>query len=99
LDCNGWKYESFGHLFINTMLDGGAGYDSVSFNGAGSARYDFSVGWELRIRTAPGADVSIKDKTGAEVLSGTVRQERKISVSLIQYVQERTGKTLLTPTL
>jgi hypothetical protein len=97
LGWNGWKYESFEHLFIDTMFEGGAGYDSVSFDGAVSARYDFSVGWELRIRTAPGANVSIKGKTGAEVLSGTIPQEGEISVSLTQYVQELTGKTMLTP--
>lgn len=87
----------FSHLFINTELRGGAGYGSVSFDGAGSGRYDFSVGWQLRIRTSPGARVSIKDKAGAEVFSGEIPSDGEISVPLIQYVQERDGETMLTP--
>lgn len=97
LGWRGWKYGTFGHLFIDTEFRGGAGYGSVSFDGAGSGRYDFSVGWQLRIRITPGAMVSIKDKAGQEVFSGEVPQDGEISVPLIQYVQERDGKTMLTP--
>ncbi|MGB2824147.1 MAG: hypothetical protein WBF17_24450, partial [Phycisphaerae bacterium] len=42
LGWKGWKYETFGHMLIDSKFEGGAGCDSVSFDGAAGGRYDFS---------------------------------------------------------
>lgn len=54
LGWQGWNYDTFAHVFIDTEFEGGAGYDSVSFDGAERARYDFSVGWQLGVKTHAG---------------------------------------------
>ena len=41
--------------------------------------------------------MTIKDQTGAEVLSRQVPRTGRISAPLVQYVQSREGKTALTP--
>jgi hypothetical protein len=97
LGWDGWKYETYGHVFIDTEFEGGAGYDSVSFDGAGQARYDFSAGWRLDVKTAGGAKISIADNNGVQVFSGQVPAEGTISVPLIQYVQKRDGRVAQTP--
>jgi len=97
LGWRGWRYESYGHTFIDTDFEGGAGYDSVSFDGAGRARYDFAVGWSLEIKASPGAEVSIKDNTGAQVFSSQVPQGGKLTVPLTQYIRTRDGKSMRTP--
>ena len=97
LGWRGWKYGSFGHVFIDSAFEGGAGYESVSFDGGRSGRYDFSVGWPVEVRTAPGAKVSVKDKTGQEVFSGQAPPSGKIAAALIQYVRTRAGRAARTP--
>ena len=67
----GWEqrnFPSFGHVFIDSQFEGGADYDSISFDGARRARYEFSVTWTLVLKAAPGARVTIRDKTGALVV-------------------------------
>ena len=97
LGWQGWNYETFGHVFIDTEFEGGAGYDSVSFDGAGRARYDFSVGWQLGVKTAGGAKISITDNNGDRVFSGQVPAKGAMSIPLIQYVQKRDGRVVQTP--
>ena len=96
LGWNGWKYETYGHVFVESTFAGGAGYDSVSFDGAGRARYDFAVGWVLTLTTAPGAKVTVTDKTGAEAYAGTAA-EGKAAIALAEYVRSRDGKAPRTP--
>jgi len=97
LGWEGWQYETFGHVFIDTEFEGGAGYDSVSFDGARRGKYDFSVGWQLAIHSTHGARVFVRNKAGAEVFSGQIPAEGMISVPLVQYVQKPGGRVTLTP--
>ena len=97
LGWRGWKYGSYGHTFIDSEFEGGAGYDRASFDGGRSGRYDFGVGWSIDITTAPGAKVLIRDRTGAQVFAGPVPQEGCVSAPLVQYTQNRAGKTSATP--
>ncbi len=55
LGWNGWKYETFGHTFLDTAFQGGASFDSVSFDGAQRGRYDFSIAWTLGLKAPAGA--------------------------------------------
>jgi hypothetical protein len=93
----GWKYETFGHLFVDTTFEGGAGFDSVSFDGIRNGRYDFSVGWMLDVTAPPGATVTIRDKSGEQVFSGDVPANGKLSVPLVEYVRSAAGKDARTP--
>jgi hypothetical protein len=93
----GWKYESYGHVFIDSAFEGGAGHDSVSFDGAQRARYDFAVGWTLEIRTTAGAAVTVRDGTGAEVCTGRAGEDGRIAVPLTGYVRTRAGREPRTP--
>ncbi|MBC8876991.1 MAG: fibronectin type III domain-containing protein [Planctomycetes bacterium] len=97
LGWQGWKYETFGHVFIDTKFEGGAGYDSVSFDGAHRGRYDFSVGWQLEIKGDRGAKISVRDRDGIEVFSGQIPAEGRITIPLVQYVRNRDGQTVKTP--
>ncbi len=93
----GWKYGSSGHAFIATRFEGGAGYDSVSFDGGRTEPYDFTVGWDLTVRAPPDARVVVKDRTGAAVFSADVSPSGRIVASLAEYRRTRKGKTRLTP--
>ncbi len=97
LGWKGWKYETFGHVLIDSKFEGGAGYGSVSFDGAGRGRYGFSVAWRLLIHTDPGAAVTIADRTGAEVFTGTAGPDGKAAAVLVQHTYRRSGKTPHTP--
>ena len=93
----GWKYGSSGHTFIATRFEGGAGYDSVSFDGGRVEPYDFTVAWELTVRAPPGARVVITDRGGAEVFRATVPPSGQVVASLAEYRMTSDGKALLTP--
>ena len=93
----GWKYGSWGHTFLDTAFEGGAGYDSLSFDGAQRARYEFAVGWTLAIESVPGAKVTIEDAAGAEVFTGSVPASGKLAVPLVAYRRTRAGTSRLTP--
>jgi len=97
LGWRGWKYETFGHVFADSEFEGGAGYDSVSFDGTRRGRYDFTVAWTLTVRTLPGAAVVIEDKDGAEVFSGTAGRDGAVRAVLSQYTCTSEGRTLATP--
>jgi len=93
----GWKYPSFGHLFVDTRFEGGAGFDSTSFDGARGARYDFAVGWLVEIRGRPGATLSVRDKAGTTVFTGEIPQAGKLVVPLAQHLCTSNGQTASTP--
>jgi len=97
LGWRGWKYESYGHTFIDTAFEGGAGYDSVSFDGTQRGRYEFAVAWTLTIETEAGAAVSVRDATDAEVLSTAAPPDGRLPAVLAEYVVTREGKARRTP--
>jgi len=97
----GWnsrpEEESFGNLFVDTKLEGGASFDNVFYDTGPSGRFDFSVAWTLTLSTDPGARVLIRDRQGQEVFSAAVPPDGQIAVPLVQYVQRPDGKTVRTP--
>ena len=97
LGWQGWKYESYGHTFTDSLFEGGAGYDKVAFDGIRRGRYDFTVQWTLTAKTEPGAAVTITDRNGKEAFAGKADADGKVIASLAQYVHTREGKVLLTP--
>ena len=97
LGWKGWKYETFGHTFVDTAFEGGAGFDSVSFDGAQRGRYDFTVEWTLEVKGPPGAKVAVCDKAGEQVFAGSIYDTGRLIVAIAQFVQARDGRTLRTP--
>jgi len=96
----GWreqKGDTYGHRLEDSRFEGGAGFDSVSFDGLPTGKYEFAVAWSLDIRTDAGAKVSIKNKTGRTIYNGTVGQNGELVVSLTEYTRDADGKTVLTP--
>jgi hypothetical protein len=95
----GWPYgnqNTFGHWLIDPVFEGGAGLDKVKFAGEGPRR-DFAVGWTVTVKTAPGAKVSIADKTGKTVFSGVADEKGAVSTPLLQSIYKPEGIIALTP--
>jgi hypothetical protein len=90
-----WDKPTTGSTFVDSRFEGGASGDDVVF--AGSAARNFYVGWTLTVRTSPGADVAITDKTGKEVFRGKAGAEGLCRARLMQYRRTPEGKTPLTP--
>lgn len=96
IGCGYWRSDSFGHKLIDSVFEGeGVGYDSVVFDGTG--RREFSVGWTLTVKTTPGANMTITDKTGKQVFSGVADAQGAARAALVEYTRNAQGKTLLTP--
>ncbi len=93
----GWKYESFGHRFIDTAFEGGASFDSVSFDGTRAGRYGFAVGWTLELQTTPDAKVTLRDARGATEWAGRAPADGSLALPLTQHHRTREGKALETP--
>ncbi len=55
------------------------------------------MGWQLGVKTAGGAKISITDNNGDRVFSGQVPAKGAMSIPLIQYVQKRNGRVVQTP--
>ncbi len=90
------------YKFYNSVFEGGAGYGKAAFlprkemknptwPNKGEVKREFSVGWTLTVKTAPGAKVTIKDKAGAEVFSGVSDADGKAEVQLLQYTLKSVG--------
>ena len=106
IQCGRWVLDSHGHEFLDSSFEGGAGYDKVKFAGGleplnakdakGFGKYkafrDFTVKWTLTLKAPAGAAVTVKDKTGKKVFTGTVGQAGGLDVPLAQYKQEATGE-------
>ena len=88
----GWKYESFGHVFRDTAFEGGAGFDRVSFDGTQRGRYEFDVAWTLAIDSVPGAKIAVRDAAGAEAFSGVAPADGKLAAPLVAYRRGRAGR-------
>ena len=52
---------------------------------------DFSIGWTVTLRTAPGAKVTITDKSGAQVFTGKADATGKLDVKLLQLTRKAIG--------
>ncbi len=66
----GWggaAWDSFDHQFADTAFQGGASFDKISWDGASSKKYEFTVAWTLTVQTDPGAMVTIKNNAGKTV--------------------------------
>jgi len=90
-----WNKPTSGHEFIDSRFEGGAGMDSVSFEGTGER--DLSVGWSLDVKTRPGAKVTITDAAGKEAFSGAADGKGAVRAALLEYVHSPRGKKALTP--
>ena len=90
-----WNRRTVGHVFRDCRLEGGASFDSVSFEG--EAERDFTVQWTLTVKTGPGAKVTIADKTGKQVFSGVADDAGVVRAALVEYTRNAQAKTLLTP--
>ena len=103
--CGWWVSPTSGNTFVDTTLKGGAGFDVVSFEGGPwkltgkdarthghlKGERDFTVQWTLTVTTAPGAKITVKDKTGRDVFSGTTDAAGKTTVVLSQYMHRGKG--------
>ena len=89
-----WQVCS-GHRFIDSLFEGGAGYDHVLFE-SGNTR-NFTVEWTLTVNTSPHSNVTIRDRDDATVFSGSSGVTGSVSVVLVQYRQEPTGRIVATP--
>jgi hypothetical protein len=97
--------DSYGHEFLDSSFEGGAGYDKVKFAGGleplnakdaeGFGKYkafrDFTVKWTLTLKAPAGSSVTVKDKNGKEVFTGKVDRAGSLDIPLAQYKQEATG--------
>jgi hypothetical protein len=95
LTCGYWDKPTTGSSFVDSRFEGGASIDNVTFEGSGER--NFSVGWTLTVKTAPGAEVVITDAQGKESFWGKADVKGVASAPLMQYRLTPDGKTSLTP--
>jgi hypothetical protein len=96
LGWRGWNFDTYGHTFLDTRFDGGAGFDSVEFDGAEGAKQDFRVLRRLTLLTDRSAQAKILDAVGSIVYEGTV-QDGEMTLPLEQHTHSRSGRTARTP--
>ena len=89
-----WQ-TAVGHRFIDNEFEGGASYDDVVFVDNGPR--DFTVEWTLTVNTAAFANMTIEDAFGVEVFSGQADASGTVSVVLVEYLEESSGRTYSTP--
>jgi len=103
--CGWWVIPTSGNVFVDTTFKGGGGLDVVSFEGGPwkltgkdarthghlKGERDFTVKWTLTITTAPGATITIKDKSGKEAFAGKAGGDGRASVVLSQYLHQGKG--------
>ena len=101
--CGWWDKPHNGNMLIDTTLEGGADLGNVCFLGTGEN--DFSVAWTLTVKTTPGAEVVIKDRSEKEVFRDVAGDDGRAEAVLIQYqhaqktprLDTRGAKTFFTP--
>ena len=86
-------YPSKGHVFTDTVFEGGAGFDSSSARGVDG----FEVRWTLTLTGPAGADVSIKDAEGNAAFAGKLGDDGKLAVPLAQFKQAGGKRVDATP--
>jgi len=94
--CGYYSGDTTGHELYDTVLVGGASFESVAFDGYETAQRDFSVGWTLTVETEPYAVVTIWDKNGLEVFNGQANSQGVVSTRLLEFLQEASGRTYYT---
>ncbi len=75
----------FNHGFLDCQFLGGAAYDDVYWSDTQSLS-NYHVSWTLRVETAPGASVIIRDKNGKIAGEGRVDTSGVFSRPLVQSV-------------
>ena len=94
------RYTIKNHVIRDATFEGGASFDSVD-----DGRYkdpekehSYTVQWTVTVKTVPGATVTVKDKTGKKVFSGTADETGVVVVPLSQYLHDaEKGDTFFTP--
>ena len=76
--------SNFNHVFLDCEFVNGAAYNDVYWKNTRS-RSDYRIKWTLSVKTTPGSIITINDKTGQEVFSGTV-SDGQLSLPLIQSI-------------
>ncbi|GAG71560.1 unnamed protein product, partial [marine sediment metagenome] len=92
----GWAFDSYGHTFLDSQFQDGAGYD-VRIDGAGSSYYDFTVKWTLVLKACPCAVILIKDAGDNVVFKGTMEDDGETEIPLSEYLYTSFGNTYYTP--
>jgi hypothetical protein len=90
-----WNKTTTGHQLFDSVFKGGAGYDRVKFDAQG--KRDFSVGWSVTVKTAPGAKVTVCDRDGRKVFAGKADAKGVAVARVLQYIHRPDGKALYTP--
>ncbi|KPK45206.1 MAG: hypothetical protein AMK72_11300 [Planctomycetes bacterium SM23_25] len=89
-----------GNVLIDSRFEGGAGTD---FQSDSYDHGDLAFQWHLDIRTAPGAKVSIRDRDGEEVFSGTADKDGRlrapVTAVVVRYSRRKTTRDVRTPHL
>ena len=99
---SGSNKASWGIRYFDSAFQGGAGYDKAKFipqnrmeyprwPRTGETKREFSVGWTLTVRTAPGAKVTVKDRSDKEVFTGAADAAGNVKVRLLQYTLRSVG--------
>lgn len=94
--CGFWKLDAWGNKFYDMVFEGDVGYDQIKFD-KGTGKMDVSVGWTLTVKTASGAEVTIKDTEGRVVFTGNADDQGKVKARVLEYVHNPEGKTCFTP--
>ncbi len=96
INC-GWgnaNYTTFGHVFVDSKFEGGAGFDTTIFRGEG--RRSFGVGWTVKIKTSPGAEVVIveagRPKASPATLQPTTAPATRAAIAEAFKVEAFRGK-------
>lgn len=84
---------SKGHMFLNSRLEGGAGYDQIDIGDED----EFTVQWLYELEAPVGADVTMVDAEGQEAFRGEVGDDGRVSVPLVHFHQVGSRRELKTP--
>jgi hypothetical protein len=95
------NYIANGAKYYDSTFEGGAGYDSFLVRPRSKRKYgvwpiretkmDFSYGWTVTVGTAPGATVTVADKSDGEVFRGKADADGKLEVKLLAYTRKAVG--------
>lgn len=81
----GGAFFNFGHVILDGKFEGGARADDVRWIETGS-QSAYEIQWTLRLQTAPGAKVSVKDADGTVVHDVSAGADGKVSLPLTECV-------------
>ena len=79
-------YPSTGHVLLDSVFEGGAGYDRNTARDANQ----INAAWLLTLSGQAGAEVSIKNEDGKTVYTGKLTKEGSVSVPLNDELQVMT---------